>query len=246
MLVRCLAQRCVATNKLWFSPYFVCLPDWFQRLTFSWVDRLLSRGRKNSLVERFEFASLFYCPIFNSVNFLFFFFFVLFCCSDLQLPAELRCQLQCEGFTANWEAEQKSDSPSLARALWKTYSREIIAVGFIKAIWGAVLIFTAFYLVRSLVAFMGDKTKSDDVGYGFSIGFFFACLAMSICLQQLNHHATMTGSFPFCFESMLKIAHDSTFLVFELAQAFVFAALCRLPFTPKPFEPRTWLSTRLR
>ena len=162
-------------------------------MSFSWVDRLLSRGRKNSLVERFFFFFFFYtclgcfCPVVIVI--------VIFCpASDLQLPAELKCQLQCEGFTANWEAEQKTDSPSLARALWKTYSREVIAVGFIKAIWGAVLIFTAFYLVRSLVAFMADKTKSDDVGYGFSFGFFAACLAMSICLQQLNHKATMTGT----------------------------------------------------
>ncbi len=93
----------------------------------------------------------------------------------------------------NWNAEQEGATPSLARALWRTYSTEIFQVAAIKAVWGAVLIFTAFYLVRSLVAFMADKNIEMGVGYGLSAGFFVACLVMSIAIQQLNHFGNMTG-----------------------------------------------------
>jgi hypothetical protein len=57
-----------------------------------------------------------------------------------------------------------------------------------------VLILTAFDLVRSLVAFMGDKKALIDVGWGLSFGFFAACIVMSVALQQLNHQGSMTGT----------------------------------------------------
>lgn len=66
-------------------------------------------------------------------------------------------------------------------------------VAAIKLLWGATLIFTAFYLVRSLVAFMGNKAASEGVGWGLSFGFFGACIVMSVALQQLNHQGNMTG-----------------------------------------------------
>lgn len=131
-----------ASQKKFYSNAGCC-----SRLTFSWVDRLLSKGRKGTLSDH-----------------------------DLQLPAELKCDEQCDAFTASWVGERLGDSPSLARALWKTYSSEICKVGIIKGVWGAVLIFTAFFLVRSLVAFMAKKSASDDIGYGLSGGFFAACL----------------------------------------------------------------------
>jgi hypothetical protein len=64
----------------------------------------------------------------------------------------------------------------------------------IKLLWGVTLIFTAFFLVRSLVTFMADKTAAEGVGWGLSFGFFGACVVMSVSLQQLNHQGTMTGA----------------------------------------------------
>ncbi len=114
--------------------------------------------------------------------------------SDLELPSELGCSDNCDEFLRHWDAEKQLEAPSLARALYNTFSRELLRVAAIKALWGAVLIFTAFYLVRALVAFMGDKTALIDVGWGLSFGFFAACIVMSVALQQLNHQGTMTGT----------------------------------------------------
>jgi hypothetical protein len=112
----------------------------------------------------------------------------------LELPAELGCRGNCDAFMQHWDAEKQLEAPSLARALYNTFWREILQVAAIKALWGAVLIFTAFYLVRSLVAFMGNKQALIDVGWGLSFGFFAACIVMSISLQQLNHQGSMTGT----------------------------------------------------
>ncbi len=112
----------------------------------------------------------------------------------MELPVELGCRGNCDAFMQHWDAEKQLEAPSLARALYNTFWREILQVAAIKALWGAVLIFTAFYLVRSLVAFMGNKKALIDEGWGLSFGFFAACIVMSIALQQLNHQGSMTGT----------------------------------------------------
>jgi hypothetical protein len=92
------------------------------RITFSWVNRLLARGRKNKLKERFVLVqfSVFHCS-FSDAS-------ALFGISDLELPNELKCHDQFNDFQENWEAEKQKPEPSLASALFKTYSPEIFQV----------------------------------------------------------------------------------------------------------------------
>eukprot|EP00455_Lapot_gusevi_P029933 TRINITY_DN320_c0_g1_i11.p1 TRINITY_DN320_c0_g1~~TRINITY_DN320_c0_g1_i11.p1 ORF type:complete len:1420 (+),score=463.73 TRINITY_DN320_c0_g1_i11:117-4376(+) len=137
---------------------------WLNRISFSWMNRVLARGRANKLRL-----------------------------SDLQLPKSLYAEKEYNRFQVEWQKQVHSGDPSLVRALWNCYAGEFLRIAFIKLCWGALLLFTAFFLVRSLVAFVGDKTLDDMTGYGLSIGFFFSCFLMSMCQQQLYHLGAMQG-----------------------------------------------------
>lgn len=137
----------------------------FSRLTFSWLNRVLARGRANKLRE-----------------------------SDLRLPEELDANTAYEDFSTKWSEECSSEEPSLVRALFRTFYRDFFFVATIKLGWGASLIFTAFFLVRSLVAYMSDKTATDMEGYMWSLGFFLSSFfGISFLQQQLYHQSNMMG-----------------------------------------------------
>lgn len=53
--------------------------------------------------------------------------------SDLELPNELKCHEQSESFLKSWREETQKPEPSLARALFNTYSREFYEVAHVLA-----------------------------------------------------------------------------------------------------------------
>jgi ABC-type multidrug transport system fused ATPase/permease subunit len=66
-------------------------------------------------------------------------------------------------------------------------------LGVWKLIWSAFICFSSFYFVRELVAFAGDKSKPDWVGWVLSVSFFIACIIISVTLQQMSSKAAQVG-----------------------------------------------------
>lgn len=53
-----------------------------------------------------------------------------------------------------WQKELNYPEPSLFRALRRSFLREFLAAGIYKLVWGAFVIFVAYYFVSSIVSYV--------------------------------------------------------------------------------------------
>ncbi|EDO17723.1 hypothetical protein Kpol_1033p28 [Vanderwaltozyma polyspora DSM 70294] len=104
----------------------------FSRISFSWMTELMRTGYEKYLSE-----------------------------SDLyKLPESFSSDRLAKAFNVHWENQVKHKSnPSLAWAMWSTFSSKLVLAAFLKAIHD-VLAFTQPQLLRILIKFVNDYTES--------------------------------------------------------------------------------------
>ncbi len=63
-----------------------------------------------------------------------------------------------------------------------------------KFCWSVFVLFSSFYLVRSLVSFVQRANRGEDApayeGWTLACAFFVACFLFSVFLQQMTSFAT--------------------------------------------------------
>jgi len=121
-------------------------------------------------------------------------------------------------FQAHWQHEQKllsltSDKdtqkrkPSLTRALWRTFRKEILTAAFLKLGWGFFILFSLTFFVRELLKAITcrEKPSEDYVGKDFQVlnayntswvlccFLWLSCIFLSICLQQMSATSSRLG-----------------------------------------------------
>lgn len=83
---------------------------------------------------------------------------------------------------------------SLYRAIRRTYIGQFMIAAVLKLGWGTFVLFTIFYLVRSLVSFVQRSNRGEDApayeGWILAASFFASCFLFSVCLQQMTSKAT--------------------------------------------------------
>jgi len=99
-------------------------------------------------------------------------------------------------FSAAWAAEVAGAAarpPSLVRALWATFSREMLLAALAKAGWGAGIVLSASLFVRALLAHVNARAKDtvrvedkEAPGYLWASFFFVTTVILSLSLQQMN------------------------------------------------------------
>ncbi|KAI8802733.1 P-loop containing nucleoside triphosphate hydrolase protein [Cladochytrium replicatum] len=105
-----------------------------------------------------------------------------------------------DAFTTAWREEMGKAKPSLFRALVKAFWRDIAISGVFKACWGVLVIFCAFFLVRSMISHLEQvrdgtlpEGRSIHFGHVFAASFFIGAILWSISLQQMTFWANVAG-----------------------------------------------------
>lgn len=111
-------------------------------------------------------------------------------------------------FSAAWAAETGASDvkaggsakkkPSLVRALWRTYRRELLAAAVAKAGWGAGIVLSASLFVRSLLSYVAARAvagaaNKEAPGYLWTVFFFVTTVLLSLSLQQMNALSARLG-----------------------------------------------------
>jgi len=126
----------------------------FSRFTFGWLNPLLFLGFKRPL---------------NS--------------EDLyELPGDCRSASIARGFEPTWDQEKRALSPSLPRALRRTFARTFLACGVYKGIQD-LLLFAGPVLLQEIIKFISNPAA--DVSWGFFLVFL---LFATSCIQSLSLH----------------------------------------------------------
>lgn len=129
----------------------------FTRISFFWMNKVVGLARKGQLKEE-----------------------------NLPLPVDQRAEVNFDLFQEQWAVEQKRTSepkfnkkkpyePSLLKALWRLYGKELMIGGIFKLLWGVFVIMGAFFFVRSLLQFVDPKVESpyDSTTAGYLLMVFF-------------------------------------------------------------------------
>lgn len=79
---------------------------------------------------------------------------------------------------------------ALRRIMWKDFA----LAAAIRFVWSCTLLLSAFYFVRTLVAYVANR-QDNFTGYGYllAVMFFLSCFIMSVASQQLQHLAGLQG-----------------------------------------------------
>jgi hypothetical protein len=103
-------------------------------------------------------------------------------------------------FSLAWAAETSAapargdaGQPSVVRALWKAFHREMLIAAVAKAGWGAGIVLSASLFVRSLLAYVGERAKDpvrtsseEAPGFIWTAFFFVVTVLLSLSLQQMS------------------------------------------------------------
>ncbi len=136
-------------------------PQWnvFQRLVFSWMVPIVWMARKSTLAL-----------------------------GNLPLPLTHHTSAAHASFASAWDAHvsscstthpdstkqsPKAKQPSLLHVLWSQYWRNLLVAGLFKAGWSVLVIFGAYFFVRSILIYVTDQPPFDEVWKGWVLTAFF-------------------------------------------------------------------------
>jgi ATP-binding cassette, subfamily C (CFTR/MRP), member 1 len=136
-----------------------------QRLSFSWINKVVSHARKGKLSEE-----------------------------HMPLPEEQEAEPNFSVFQKEWDAEvsskSKDEKASLLSVLKKIYGKEFMLGGLFKLGWSFFVIMGAFFFVRSLLLYVDPKKKSDydsDLAGYLLMAFFFVDAYLLGKFQPVYH-----------------------------------------------------------
>jgi ATP-binding cassette, subfamily C (CFTR/MRP), member 1 len=117
-------------------------------------------------------------------------------------------------FEANWRSElqgtggKQRRGPSLARALWRTFWRELLVAALLKLGWGFFMLFSIAFFVRELLQAIkvdagqsgvgsllgqGLELNAKNIGYVLCACFFVGTVLQSVCIQQMSAVSARLG-----------------------------------------------------
>lgn len=114
-----------------------------------------------------------------------------------------------EKFIGNWERQKavasdtlqdKRRIPLILRALFKSFTGDLLKAFFGKLVWSILIIFSIWFFVFEILEFI--KAKANGVATGpmekyeiwLCAGFFLNMLALSLGIQQMGIYSSILGS----------------------------------------------------
>ena len=104
-----------------------------------------------------------------------------------------------ENFAGKWEQQKKAGTaPSLIRALVKSFYGDLLKAFFSKLVWSVLVIFSIWYFVFEILAFIKGRTKKVDQEKTnkelYLCAGFFACMfVLSVGIQQMGIFSSILG-----------------------------------------------------
>lgn len=142
------------------------------KLMFSWISPMVWRARKSTLTL-----------------------------DSLPLPASHTSDAAHATFAEAWDAHLRdrptSRRPSLLSVLWSQYWRDLLVAGVFKAGWSVLVIFGAYFFVRSILLYVTNTPPFDAVWKGWLLtGFFWldAWLLGAWSVVHLTQQPKITGA----------------------------------------------------
>jgi ATP-binding cassette, subfamily C (CFTR/MRP), member 1 len=119
-------------------------------------------------------------------------------------------------FAAHWQeevalaskgADKRGQRPSLRRALWRTFRRELLQAAFLKLCWGSFILLSISFFVREILRAINRKTpgstgpllgdgavlQAEHTAYLLSAFFFLNTIVLSLFLQQMAVSSSRVG-----------------------------------------------------
>ena len=104
-----------------------------------------------------------------------------------------------ENFAGQWEQQKKAaTSPSLVRALVKSFYADLLKAFFSKLVWSVLVIFSIWFFVFEILAFIKgrtdvvDQAKTNHELY-LCAGFFGTMFVLSVGIQQMGIFSSILG-----------------------------------------------------
>jgi ABC-type multidrug transport system fused ATPase/permease subunit len=113
---------------------------------------------------------------------------------NLALSESEKSDTNYSKFKRNWDDELQTTSPSLLRALKKTFWKVFAKAVMLKLLWGLVLVFTMGILIRQLILFVANhKTREAWEGYVIALSFLVASLLLGFLLHHMTSWSVRLG-----------------------------------------------------
>lgn len=118
--------------------------------------------------------------------------------SDLKMTSpSIEADVSHDHFQTVWDAERRNKTPSLLRALRAGFLGELLVAAGFKLAWGAFIVLSASYFVRSLLTYLGNYARNPSQGKAegwiLSVFFFVCCMLLSMALQQMASQSSKLG-----------------------------------------------------
>ncbi len=103
-------------------------------------------------------------------------------------------------FASQWERQKKeAGSPSLLRAMLNSFYGDLMKAFFAKLVWSILVIFSIWYFVFEILAFIKSKRKGVSDAKTNSelylcVGFFACMFVLSVGIQQMGIYSSILGS----------------------------------------------------
>jgi ATP-binding cassette subfamily C (CFTR/MRP) protein 4 len=113
---------------------------------------------------------------------------------NLALSESEKTDTNYNTFKKNWDQELQTSSPSLLRAIKKSFWKVFIKAVLLKFLWGTILVFTMGILIRQLILFVAEqKTREAWEGYAIACAFLVASLFLGFLLHHMTSWSVRLG-----------------------------------------------------
>eukprot|EP01125_Pyxidicula_operculata_P021880 TRINITY_DN8721_c0_g1_i1.p1 TRINITY_DN8721_c0_g1~~TRINITY_DN8721_c0_g1_i1.p1 ORF type:complete len:1258 (+),score=294.88 TRINITY_DN8721_c0_g1_i1:29-3775(+) len=139
--------------------------SWFlSKLTFFWFNQYAFKARNSKLKD-----------------------------DSFDVPKTERAETNNKRFMEEWAKEISGDNPSLFKALWRSFKKQILIAALYKLLWGVFVLLAAYYFVFEVVSLVKVRTAEEYVGWVVASFMFICCVLLSLALQQMSSHSTRAG-----------------------------------------------------
>lgn len=186
------AKELTKYDKAKLEPENIRNDTFLQRFFLTWVYAVVGKGRAGTIDQ-----------------------------DELRMPADQAAEVCYAKFAAAWAEElklkdppkdlpkgKKVPKPSLLRALYKSFGREVLIAGAWKLTWSVFVLLGAFYFVRSLIQFVTvpkpnkpntvniyntSSIPGKGVGWILSCAFFIDSVLVGSALQRMGDACVRVG-----------------------------------------------------
>lgn len=137
------------------------------KLTFRWFTPILHKGNEKKKLDQDDLDMV-------------------------PLPDDCTTSDICSTFDKHWAQELQSASPSLVRALWRSFGLDYVRAGVLKMIHD-LCIFVGPQVLHAIIVFLRDPDAPLWHGLGLALAVTVSQISMSLCLRHYFFKVRLFG-----------------------------------------------------